>query len=450
MDINDNLIHDGFDILKSGLGAVHGYNVIRNSIHISPDNQLQISSLNGEMFEYDLNRYEKILIVGAGKAVASMARSLEDKFINIDYSGHIIVKYNHLYPLKQITFTEAGHPIPDENGIGGTQKIIDLIQNFGKNDLIIFLLAGGASSLFISPVDPISLSDLIDLNQLLINSGATISEINMIRKHISNIKGGKLAKIAFPATVITLIISDVINDSLDVIGSGPTAHDTTTFYHSMQVIDKYILKKNISKNILKFIGQGLENGSEKPVNSDKTLFFKNVRNIILANNQSALDSCRKRAESLNYHTMILTSSINGESREIAKVFSAIYQEIKSFNHPIKKPACILSGGETTVTVTGKGKGGRNQELVLSFINQIETFDKGFFLSCGTDGTDGPTEASGAYVNKTIIQKLHRMKYNPNVYLKRNDSFSFFTKTGSLIKTGPTHTNVMDLQILIVA
>lgn len=397
---------------------------------------------------FDLKAFHKIVLVGTGKASSSMARAIEELFGERMTKGVITTKYGHLLPLKQTQIIEAGHPIPDRKGYEGARKIQRLLKESGPNDLVIFLLSGGGSALLPFPADGIELKEKQEATQLLLDSGADIKEINTVRKHISWMKGGWVAKWAYPSTVIALILSDVVGDQLDVIGSGPTVPDPSTFEEAWEILKKYGLLNEIAPSIRKHLQSGREGKVEETPKPGEAAFEK-VSNILIGSNILALREAKKEAESLGFNTLILSSSIEGETREASRFHTALAKEVISSDNPIPRPACILSGGETTVTIKGKGLGGRNQEFVLAGALEISGVEKVVLLSGGTDGTDGPTDASGALADHTTVHRAKTMGLNPKAHLENNDAYPFFQKLGDLLITGPTHTNVMDVRIILV-
>jgi hydroxypyruvate reductase len=362
--------------------------------------------------------------------------------------GVITTKYGHLLSLKKTEIIEAGHPIPDQNGYEGAKRIQGLLKESGPKDLVIFLLSGGGSALLPFPAEGIGLKEKQEVTQLLLDCGADIKEINTIRKHISQMKGGWLARWAYPSTVIGFILSDVVGDQLDVIGSGPSVPDPSTFDEAWEILKKYDLLNEISPSIQKHLRLGKEGGKkETPKPGD--VVFERVYNSLIGSNILALRAAEKEATSLGLNTLVLSSSIVGETREAARFHTAIAKEVVSSGNPIPKPACILSGGETTVTIKGNGLGGRNQEFVLAGALEINGIKKVVLLSGGTDGTDGPTDATGAMADHTTVQRAKSMGLDPKAHLENNDAYPFFQKLGDLLITGPTHTNVMDVRILLV-
>ena len=434
-------------IFSKALSAVDPSKILKERIRIERD-RLSIKMQGDSEKIFDLKAFHKIVLVGTGKASSSMARAIEELFGDRMTKGVITTKYGHLLPLKQTQTIEAGHPIPDRKGYEGARKIQRLLKESGPNDLVIFLLSGGGSALLPFPADGIELKEKQEVTQLLLDSGADIKEINTVRKHISWMKGGWVAKWAYPSTVIALILSDVVGDQLDVIGSGPTVPDPSTFEEAWEILKKYGLLNEITPSIRKHLQSGREGKVEETPKPGEVAFEK-VSNILIGSNILALREAKKEAESLGFNTLILSSSIEGETREASRFHTAVAKEVISSGNPIPRPACILSGGETTVTIKGKGLGGRNQEFVLAGALEISGVEKVVLLSGGTDGTDGPTDASGALADHTTVRRAKTMGLNPKAHLENNDAYPFFQKLGDLLITGPTHTNVMDVRIILV-
>ena len=434
-------------IFSKALSAVGPSKILKDRIRIEKDHLLIKMDENSEKI-FDLKSFDKIFLVGTGKASNSMAQAVEEIFGDWMTKGLITTKYGHLLPLKKTEIIEAGHPIPDQNGYGGAKKIKNLLKKSGPKDLVLFLLSGGGSALLPFPADGIGLKEKQEVTQLLLDCGADIKEINTIRKHISQMKGGWLAKWAYPSTVIGFILSDVVGDQLDVIGSGPTVPDPSTFEEVWEIIKKYDLLNEISPSIQKHLQLGKEGKKEETPKPGEVVFEK-VYNSLIGSNILALRAAEKEAKFLGFNTLILSSSIVGETRESALFHSAIAKEVIFSGNPIPTPACILSGGETTVTIKGTGLGGRNQEFALAGAIEISGIEKVVLLSGGTDGTDGPTDATGAVADHTTVDRANSMGMDPKAYLKDNNAYPFFKKLGDLLITGPTHTNVMDVRILLV-
>ena len=434
-------------IFSKALSAVDPSKILKETIRIEGDH-LSIKIEGDSERIFDLKRFHRIFLAGTGKASNSMAHAIEELFGDRVTKGVVTTKYGHLLPLKQTQSIEAGHPIPDRKGYEGARKIQRLLKESGPDDLVIFLLSGGASALLPFPADGIDLKEKQEVTQLLLDSGADIKEINTVRKHISRMKGGWVAKWAYPSTVIAFILSDVVGDQLDVIGSGPTVPDPSTFEESLEILKKYDLLNEVAPSVRKHLQSGKEGKVEETPKPGEAV-FERVSNILIGSNILALREAKREAESLGFNAIILSSSIEGETREASRFFTAVAKEVISSGNPVPRPACILSGGETTVTIKGKGQGGRNQEFALAGALEISGIEKIVLLSGGTDGTDGPTDASGALADHTTVQRAETMGLNPNVHLENNDAYPFFQKLGDLLITGPTHTNVMDVRIMLV-
>jgi hydroxypyruvate reductase len=435
------------DIFSKALSAVDPSKILKDRIRIEKD-RLWIRIEENSEKNFDLNTFHKIFLVGTGKASNSMAKAVEEIFGDRMTKGVVTTKYGHLLPLKKTEIIEAGHPIPDQKGYEGAKKIQGLLKKSGPKDLVIFILSGGGSALLPFPADGIELKEKQEMTQLLLDCGADIKEINTIRKHISRMKGGWLTRWAYPSTVIGFILSDVVGDQLDVIGSGPTVPDPSTFEEAWKILKKYDLLNEIAPSIQKHLILGKE-GKVEETPKPGDVVFERVYNSLIGSNILALRAAEKEATSLGLNTLILSSSIEGETREASRFHTAIAKEVISSGNPIPKPACILSGGETTVTIKGKGLGGRNQEFALAGALEISGIEKVVLLSGGTDGTDGPTDASGAMVDHTTVHRAKSMGLDPKAHLENNDAYPFFQKLGDLLITGPTHTNVMDVRILLV-
>ena len=435
--------HDAAEIFKSGVTAVEPGNALKKNLYREKQH-LRIGNTS-----YDLSLYRNIHVIGAGKATAPMAAAMEEFIGDRQPKGVINVKYGHTDNLKYIETIEAGHPLPDENGQSGAQKILNLAQSSTKDDLVICLLSGGGSALLPLPVDGVSLADKQAVIRELLACGATIHEINTLRKHLSRIKGGQLAKAAYPARVLTFILSDVVGDNLDVIASGPTVPDTSTFSDCVNIIEKYAMRNTFPKCVTDHIDKGLKNRIEETPKKGEP-FFDNTRHVIIGSNIDALHAARHTARQLGYHTLILSSLIEGDTVETAKIHAAIAKEILKTGNPLPCPACILSGGETTVRVTGKGLGGRNMEFALASAMQIAGYHNIVVLSAGTDGTDGPTDAAGAISDGHTVEKAALLGIGATDSLDHNDSYHFFNAINDLMITGPTKTNVMDIRAVLVA
>ena len=394
--------------------------------------------------EYKRGGYKNFIVVGAGKAAYHMAKGAKETLYDLINYGIVITKYGHGGKLDKIKVIEAGHPVPDINGVKGTQQIIKLLKDLNKKTLVLCLISGGGSALLISPASGLTLEDKKEITKLLLNSGADIEALNTVRKHISKVKGGRLAEIAYPAKVFSFMLSDVIGDRLDLIASGPTAPDNTTYKDALEVLKKFKLIKKTPLRILELIKRGTGGLIPETLKEDNPIFNR-VKNIVVGSNRRALIAARDKANALGLPAHIISSKIRGEAREVAKYLASLATSIRDAKG---LPHCLISGGETQVTVKGKGMGGRNMELALGFALAIEGIGGVTLLSAGTDGTDGPTDAAGAIVDGNTIPKARASGLVPEVYLKNNDSYNFFKKIDGLFITGPTGTNVMDIQIII--
>jgi hydroxypyruvate reductase len=391
-----------------------------------------------------VSQFRKIYVVGAGKAGASMAAAAESVLGRRIVAGLVNVKYGHVARLRRIELNECGHPVPDECGAAGAARIAQLAESATRDDLVVCLISGGASALLPLPAAPITLEEKQETTRMLLASGADIHEINTVRKHISRIKGGQLARLAAPARAESLLLSDVIGDEPGVIGSGPTAPDASTFTDAAAILEKYKLGRRLPATVRARIKRGACGEiPETPKPQDP--IFSRVRNRVVGSNRLALAAAARRARELGFHTLVLASEIQGETREVARMHAAIAREVSSTKQPVKPPACIISGGETTVTLRGRGLGGRNQEFVLAAALDIAGLPETLVFSAGTDGTDGPTDAAGAFADGDTV---HR---NPQAraYLDDNNSYRYFEALGDLVKTGPTLTNVMDVRLILV-
>jgi len=396
---------------------------------------------------YDLRRFSHIYVLGAGKASPAMGKAVEKALGSRITTGLISTKYGHGLPLKRIGIHECGHPVPDQAGVDGAKQLARMAEAATAQDLVIFLISGGASALTPYPADPITLTEKQVTTRLLLECGVNIHEINAVRKHISAFKGGQLARLAQPATVVTMMLSDVIGDSMDSIGSGPTVPDRSTFADAAAILVKYGLMTRVPAPVRHRIEQGIASAIADTPKADDPAFHR-TQNLIVGSNPLAVDAAAKKAKDLGYRVVVLSTMIEGETREIARMHAAILKEVRTSGRPARGPACIISGGETTVTIHGNGKGGRNQEFVLAAAVDLAGVSDVMVLSGGTDGTDGPTDAAGAIADGDTVERAAQQGMKAADYLARNDSYNFFHPIDGLIRTGPTGTNVMDVRILL--
>jgi hydroxypyruvate reductase len=433
---------DAVAIFKAGLKAV------------APDAAVaRCCRRDGDMLtigerSFDLKAYENIVLVGAGKATAAMAAAMETLVGDRLSDGVITVKYGHTAPLRKVRTIEAGHPVPDPNGEKGSAQILALARAAGERDLLLCMISGGGSALLPRAVAGVSLADKQETTRILLACGATIHEINTLRKHLSLIKGGNLAVAAAPATVVSLFLSDVVGDDLDVIASGPTVPDGSTFADCAAIVAKYGLADRLPKAVMDHFAKGLAGDAQETPKPDHPAFGKTAH-IIIGNNMAALSAARKEAVRRGYRALILSSSIEGDTCEAAHMHAAIAREVVQTGHPLRPPACILSGGETTVTVRGDGLGGRNQQFALCAAGGIAGDAPVVMLSGGSDGNDGPTDAAGAIIDHTTLDRAVGLDLSLPHYLAKNDAYHFFDRLGDLLITGPTNTNVMDVRIILV-
>lgn len=390
----------------------------------------------------DLRPFRRVLVVGAGKAAAAMAQEVEEILERYLTSGVVAVKRGYAAPTRKVEVVEGGHPLPDEKSLAAAQQVLALMSDVSDHDLVICLLSGGASALVALPSGQVTLRDKRAITDSLLRSGATVNELNCVRKHLSLLKGGGLARFAQPARVVSLILSDVVGSPLDVIASGPTVPDPSTYQDALRVLGKYGLLE-AAPAVARHLRRGADGQiAETPKAGDPA--FERTINVVVASNVSAVEAAVQAARQKGFNSMLLSTCIEGEAREVGRVFAAIAKEMVSSGRPLPRPACLVAGGETTVTVRGQGKGGRNQELLLAAALQIDGWQGVSVASVATDGMDGPTCAAGAYAEGTTLGRGAKAGRDARFDLANNDSYSFFCATGDLIVTGPTNANVNDL------
>lgn len=436
------------DIYDAAIAAADPFHAMKRSLRVGK-NRLHTGGI-----EYSLDGFGSIVVVGAGKAAARMAQAVEEILGERITRGVIVVKYGHAVPGLRIEQVEASHPVPDEAGVRGTRKALDLLRTAKEETLVLCLLSGGGSALFVAPAESVTLEDKRETTDLLLRAGADIGELNTVRKHLSAVKGGRLSETAAPATVLSLILSDVIGDRLDVIASGPTASDGTTYGDALGVIAKYGLERKVPARVIARLKRGTQGLIAESVKAGDPCLGK-TRNVVIGGNSQALAAARDRARRLGWTPEIIGGPLTGEAREAAARLARSAMDVRDRMHPGER-RCLLAGGETTVTVRGTGKGGRNQELALAFALEVSGREGISLLSAGTDGTDGPTDAAGAIVDGTTVPAAEAEGLHAVSYLENNDSYSFFRefdgRTGGRahLMTGPTGTNVMDLQVILVS
>ena len=425
-------------VLDAALKAADPYLAVKNALEAQ-----------SELFSQARNVY----VVGAGKAGAAMAHAAEDVLGGRITNGLVIVKEGHTdtgnRPLEHIFLREASHPVPDSRSIDATSELLKIAEEAGENDLVLCLISGGASSLLTALATNITLADIQDVTGLLLRSGATINELNAVRKHLSRVSGGQLARMASPARVLSLILSDVTGSPLDVIGSGPTAPDPTTFGEALAILDRYGLLNQVPRSVSVRLLKGTQGNIAETPKPDDSLFEK-VSNLLVASNVIAVEAAASRACELGLNSIVISTYVEGEAREVGTVLAAMAKEVAYHNRPLKKPACLLFGGETTVTVRGTGRGGRNTELALSAALALDKMGEDIVIaSLATDGGDGSGPCAGAVVDGTTIDKARDLGLDAHQYLADNDSYTFLERLNSTIKTGPTGTNVNDVMAVFV-
>jgi len=432
-------------IISATINDVDAGEAIKKHVNYDSDH-LIIDKIN-----YDLSKFNRIFIIGAGKACVPMANTINEILRDQITSGLLITKDGYRNSVKyhidtQLKIIEASHPIPDQRNLDAALNLIALTDDLNPDDLVIFILSGGGSSLLMYPSPGISLQDIQTTTAILLSCGAPIHEINTIRKHVDVFKGGGLVKFLTPATVISLIVSDVVGDNLEVIASGPTVADPTTFGDAWAILNKYQILDQIPPRITSKLSAGIQGEIQETIKPGDPIFSR-VTNVIVGNNTYAVNSAFDIAKTLGFDTKVLTTSLQGEASQIGKILSEEAKILLSPSSSVTKPTCLIAGGETTVTIKGTGKGGRNQELALGAVQSLSGSEQLILTSLATDGVDGPTEAAGAVATNETYSRGLSIGLDPHDYLSRNDSFNYFEPLGDLIKTGPTLTNVNDLTFI---
>lgn len=383
----------------------------------------------------------RIVVVGVGKSAAAMAQAVEAAW-GTDLEGLVITRYGHCVPTQKIEVIEAAHPVPDQNGVEGARKIFQQVQGLTDNDLVLCLISGGGSSLFTFPPEGIALAELADINQQLLKSGAAITDMNTVRKNLSQSSGGRLAAAAYPAQVVSLIISDVPGDNLAAIASGPTVGDTADAQAALNIIRKYDL--NVPNHLVDYLKR-----DPNPVIRPEDPRLSRTQNVLIATPQMSLEAAAKVASGHGYTPLILGNALEGEAKEVGMVHAGIVKQILGYSQPVPPPCVILSGGETTVTVRGTGKGGRNSTFLLALALGLGDLPGVYSIACDTDGIDGSEDNAGAYLTPDVLQRGQKQGLNASQFLENNDSYSFFKELDLLIETGPTLTNVNDFRAILV-
>jgi glycerate 2-kinase len=441
--LKDEYVKDINIILNNSLASVDPFLCVSKYIEFE-GNKLKIAKTI-----IDLTEIENIYIIGIGKASIAMAKAVVSKFGEKISGGLLISKIQggviEEFKENKLEVHIGSHPIPDRRSQECALRLVEFVKKINPNDLIITLISGGGSALMTLPYEGISLNKLQELTDILLKSGATIQEINTIRKHIDQIKGGGLAKMVYPSRMVTLILSDVVSDELSMIASGPTTYDETSFFDTLEIIKKYDIGNKIPKNISDFLHKGMRGDVSETVKKGEK-YVQNITNIIVGSISSVIEAAEKTAQDLGYSTIVLKKKLIGEASEVGRVEALKFVKMYE-NENIKKPICLIAGGETTVTITGDGKGGRNQELALGAIDQLKNHEQFCLISLATDGEDGPTDAAGAFVTGDSMKEANEKGLDPKTYLRNNDSYSFFDQINGLIRIGSTGTNVNDLLLL---
>ncbi len=446
------------EIFSAALTRIDPYGMIKDRVRLEGDRL--IAELEQQRHEVDLARFSRILVLGCGKASGRMARAVEEILGERITGGLVCVKYGHTDELSRIEQAEAAHPVPDEAGVRAAARIAELARGAGADTLVINLISGGGSALLPAPMTyldggksvTLTLEHKQAVTRALLACGADIREINCVRKHLSELKGGRFLRLLEPATSLSLILSDVVGDRLDTIASGITSADESTYAQAMGIVEKYGVAAKLPPEVLRALQLGAGGSiSETPKPGDPAL--DRATSLLIGTNHAALLAACDKARELGYNVAPLTCLLTGEAREVAKFLAGIALDVRRTEMLVKRPACVIIGGETVVTLTGEGKGGRNQEMALAFLAELERdpeHGRGIgFLSASTDGSDGPTDAAGAYASATMLERAREAGLSTAAALKANDSYHFFEAIGGLYKTGPTMTNVCDLHMLLV-
>jgi hydroxypyruvate reductase len=433
---------DALAIFRAALEAANANHAVR--LHL----QRNEGVLCAGQARFELSGIERIVLMAVGKAAPQMAEAVEHVIGGRLTRGLVVTKHGHAASYAgRCEVIESGHPVPDADGVRAGLASIGLLDELTAKDLLVMAVSGGASALLCAPVEGITLGAKQQTTDLLLRAGADIHELNCVRKHLSLLKGGNLVARAYPARVLSLLLSDVVGDPLDVIGSGLSAPDRSTFSQAIQILENRGVWPKVGSEIRKHLEKGAR-GEIAETPKPGAVIFENVSNVIVGSSRQALEAAADEAKRVGYRPLILSSRIQGEAREAARLHADILWEAITSGHPIQRPACMLSGGETTVTVRGQGKGGRNQEFALAAAVALEGAEGAVLLCAGTDGTDGPTDAAGALVDGDTVARAAERGMDVADYLARNDSYAFFDALGDLVKTGPTGTNVMDVNIML--
>jgi glycerate 2-kinase len=431
-------------ILDAAIAAGDAYTLTRAALTAEEVGGGWRLSVGGRAFDLEATR--RAIVVGAGKASGAMAEAVAGMLGDPSLRGLVVVKA--ITEPCRVELVEAGHPLPDERGRAAAARILKLVASAGPEDLVICVISGGGSALLPLPVEGVTLAEKQAVTRLLLEAGATINELNAVRKHLSRLKGGQLARAAAPARVVALLLSDVIGDPLDVIASGPTAPDPTTYADALAVLDRFGLRDRVPASVRRHLEAGVA-GTVPDTPKPGDPLFERVTNVVVGNNSVVVDAAVATARRLGYPPVLLARGLRGEAREVARVFAAMLQEATASGRPVGRPGCLIAAGETTVTVRGAGTGGRCQEFCLALVPALAGLEGVVVLAAGTDGSDGPTDAAGALADPGSLGRARAAGVDPRAALAANDSYRFFTATGDLVRTGPTGTNLMDLYLVLL-
>lgn len=433
----------GLAIFRAAIEAGDATRLVRAAVRL--EGPRLVASGRG----FDLDRVRRLLVVGAGKASGAMAQALERLLGERIADGLVVVKEGAAHPTVRVRQVEASHPIPDERGLRAAEEILELARSAGPDDLVVCLISGGGSALTPLPVPGVTLEEKRRVTRLLLEAGATINELNAVRKHLSGIKGGQLARTAAPAPVLALLLSDVIGDPLDVIASGPTAPDDSTYAGALDILAGFGLLEAVPVSVRQHLEAGVRGEIPETPKAGEPLFDR-VLNVVIGNNSLVAERALEESSRQGFTPLLLSRSLLGEAREVARAMASVVKEVVASGRPIPAPACLILAGETTVTVRGGGRGGRCQEFCLAAALELQDLPGILVLAAGTDGTDGPTDAAGALADGKTIARARALGLDPRGALRNNDSYTFFNVLGDLVVTGATRTNLMDLYLLLIA
>lgn len=456
-------------VLDAALDAVDPFAAVQKVLRRSRHTVTIAARFHGateKELNYDLRRYRRVFVIGAGKAALPMVRAVEVVLGDHISEGLVVTKYGHSGPLEQSQdlataqagrrVVEAGHPMPDEAGVLAGREILALAEQADEDDLLIALLSGGGSALLVAPAEPaagtgekLTLADLQGMTDVMLACGATINEVNCLRKHMSAVKGGQLARAVAPATLLTLALSDVIGSPLDVIASGPTVPDMSTWADAWAIVEKYALTDSLPKAVLTRLEAGLAGDiPDTPKPADPV--FANSQTLVIADNRTAANAALAKAAELGFNALLLSTFVEGEAAEVAKVLVGLGREVQASGQPLSAPACLILGGETTVSLgRNPGKGGRNQEIALAAALALRHLPGLLVVSLATDGTDGPTDSAGGMADSGTVARGEAAGLFAADNLRRHDAYPFLQRTNDLLLTGPTQTNVNDLLFVFI-